>query len=497
MESHELKRKTFHSAVWNAVRIATSNLLSFVVFSVLTRILSPREFGIFALASVVIEFARILTSAGLADAVMRTKELDETFADTAFWANLLLGCGVGIVTWVGAPLYASMTLQPEVTPILRWLALLIPISSLSGIHIARKLREFGYKPLVIRIVIGSLLGGFAAVAAAFSGFGVWSLVIQAAITDTVGCILVWQTYPWRPRLRFRVGLFADVFSFSASVMLTQVMFTILIRIQDMVIARFVSASAVGVYRVAWRLNGLIVQTTNQPLADISLVTFAQLQDDRTRFRGAYLRMLGLGAFFTFPALFGLGALSDEIIPLLFGPKWASASDIVKILTFMAVPIVLNNFGGQALAALGRSGTIAKVATVQATLTLVFSLLAAPYGLWWIAVAYVFRAYLTLPYFLAQLQRETGVSGLSMLRAVAPPFVASVLMVGMLFIVGPLLRSELGNALAYVGTSTVLGGAFFTAALWLIGGNYIQMNINALRPLWRGVVTKPTASEPLE
>jgi O-antigen/teichoic acid export membrane protein len=495
MENHELKRRTFHSAAWNVVRIATSNLLSFAVFSLLARVLSPNEFGIFALASVVIEFARILTSAGLADAVMRTKELDEAFVDTAFWANLLLGCFVGIVIWVGAPLYASVTLQPEVTPILRWLALLIPISSLSGIHIARKLREFGYKPLVIRLVFGNLLGGLTAVAAAFSGFGIWSLVIQAAVNDGVVCILVWQTSRWRPRLRFHGRLLANVFGFSASVVLTQVMFTILTRIQDLVIARFVSAPAVGVYRVAWRLNSLIGQTTLQPLADISLVTFAQLQDDRARLRSAYLRMLGLGALFTFPALFGLGVLSNEIVALLFGPKWAGAGDLVKILALMAVPIVLNSFGGHALAALGRSATIARIATVQAALTLMFSLLAAPYGLRWIAVAYVLRAYLTLPYFLGQLQRETGIAGLSTLRAVMPPFVASVLMVGMLLVSGSLLRTELGSGLVYVGTSAILGGAFFTVALRLIGGDYIRANIIALRPLWRDFVSK--SSERLE
>src|ERR1700733_5284380 len=202
------------------------------------------------------------------------------------------------------------------------------------------------------------------------------------------------------------SLLINVFAFSASVMLTQLMFTLLTRIQDMVIARFISAPAVGVYRVAWRLNSLIVQATNQPLADISFVTFSQLQDDRERVRGGYLRMLGLSAFLTFPALFGLGVLADEITALLFGPKWADAGDVVKILALLAIPIVLNSFGGQALAALGRSATIARVATVQAALTLVFSLIAAPYGLRWIAAAYVLRAYLTLPYFLTQFQRET-------------------------------------------------------------------------------------------
>jgi O-antigen/teichoic acid export membrane protein len=496
MERFELKRKAFHSALWSVVSVGASNLLSFVVFSLLARILSPHEFGVFALATVIIGLARIVTSAGLADAVMRTKELDEAFADTAFWANLLLGCLVGIVTWAAAPLYASTTMQPEVVPILRWLAVLIPVSSLSGIHTARKLREFGHKAVAARIVMGSLLGGAAAVAAALYGFGVWSLLIQAAINDGVSCILAWQAFPWRPRLRFHYRLLFKVFGFSASVMLTQVMFTILTRVQDIIIARFVSSSATGIYRVAWRLNDLVTQATIQPLVGVSLVTLAQLQDDRIRFRGAYLRILGLSALFTFPALFGLGILSDEIIALLFGPRWSGASDIVKILTLMAVPIVLNYFGGQALAALGRSSTIARVATVQAALTLMLSLLAAPYGLRWIAAAYVFRAYLTMPYYLMQLRRETGIAGLAMLRAVGAPLIASAVMAGFLLVMGPLLRTELGQGFVYIGTCTLFGGAVFTATLWLIGRDYIRANMDALQPLWKEASSKWAAPKPL-
>src|SRR5208283_4932810 len=122
MENAELKRRTFHSVAWTVARVATTNVLSLVVFSVLARILSPHDFGAFALATVVVEFTRIVAAAGLGDAVLRTKHLDDAFADTAFWANLMLGCFVGATTWVAAPFYASIIRQPEVVPILRWLA---------------------------------------------------------------------------------------------------------------------------------------------------------------------------------------------------------------------------------------------------------------------------------------------------------------------------------------------------------------------------------------
>ena len=236
---------------------------------------------------------------------------------------LALGCIVGAVTWVLAPLYASVIDQPEITPVVRCLAVLVPVSSLSGIHTARKLGEFGHKAVAARMMSSSALGGAAAVAAAIAGLGVWSLVIQTAIVDVVGIIFAWQTYPWWPRLRFDVRRLRDVCGFSGIMMLTQVLGLLLTRIQDVVIGRYISVAAVGTYRIAWRMIDLIAQTTIQPMVGVSFVTLSQLQDDRERFRQAFLRMLGLGALLTFPAISGFGVLSSEIIPLLFGSKWAA------------------------------------------------------------------------------------------------------------------------------------------------------------------------------
>src|ERR1700677_2128196 len=159
MESSELKHKTFHSVIWAVVRIGTSNVLGFILFLVLARVLSPRDFGVFALATLVVDIARVISTAGLSDAITRDNAADEVLADTAFWASLALGCSVGAAAWILAPLYASFIEQPEIASVLRCLAVLIPISALGSIHTARTLREFGHKAIAARPVGCSALGG--------------------------------------------------------------------------------------------------------------------------------------------------------------------------------------------------------------------------------------------------------------------------------------------------------------------------------------------------
>jgi O-antigen/teichoic acid export membrane protein len=485
MDSAELKHKTFHAVWWALVRVGTSNVLTFVVFTILARVLTPRDFGLFALAILVADIGRIVSNAGLSDAIIRDTDRDALLADTAFWANLALGCIIGGVIWILSPLYASMVGQPEVTPVLQALAALVPVGSLSSIHTARKVQEFGHKAVAIRMMCSSILSGAAAVAAAFFGLGVWSLVVQTAVVDVIGVILAWQNYPWWPRLRFDPQRLRGVVSFSSMMMLTQILGLLLTRIQDMVIGRYISAAAVGTYRIAWRMIDMIAQTTVQPMVGVSFVTFSQLKDDRPRFRAAFLRMLALGALVTFPAIGGFGVLSDEIIPLLFGAKWQASADIAKILALMAIPFCMNLFLQPALAAMGRSKTLAKGALVQTVATLGFTMVAAPFGLPWVAAAYVLRSYLTMPYHLTLFRRDTGIGFVPMLRTILPPFLSALAMVISLFLLAPYLKVLLGHGVVYLGAAVPLGALLFGGALLVFGTDYIRSNVDALQPLWRG------------
>ena len=490
MEGTELKRKTFNAVIWALVRVGGSNVLSFGVFMVLARILSPHQFGLFALAILMVDIARIVSSAGLSDAIIRDKNRDEALAETAFWANLGLGAMIGALAWVLTPLYVSAINEPDIAPVLRTLALLVPVSALSGIHTACKLRDFGHKAIAGRTIATGALGGGAAIAAAAAGCGVWSLVIQTAVVDVAGVVFAWQSYPWWPKPRFDPHRLIAISGFTGTMMLSQVLGLLLTRMQDLVIGRYISVSAVGSYRIAWRMIDLIAQITIQPLVGVSFVTLSHLQDDPERFRAAFLRMLGMGALLTFPAMVGFAVLSDEIVVLLFGPKWAASAEIAKVLTLMAIPFCMNFFIGPALSAIGRSSAIARGAIVQTAATLLLSCIAAPYGARWVAAAYVFRAYLTMPYHLSLFKQGTGIGAFTMAGAILPPFLAALGMAVSLILVRPWLHEMLGHGLLCVTTSVLFGCLIFAVSLMLLAPRYVRTNVSALMPVLKGRRSEP-------
>ncbi|WP_198402524.1 lipopolysaccharide biosynthesis protein [Rhodobacter sp. CZR27] len=466
--SDGLKRKTVVAVLWSVLRTGWTTLATFVLFVVLARLLGPADFGVFALASLVLEAARILANAGLADAVIRERELDETLADTAFWAVLGLSALAGAAAFAAAPLYARMLGQEEVAAVIRWLAVLLPVSALGAIHGARLAREFRQKSLALQGMVTSLASGVAAVAAAWAGWGIWALVVQSAVASTLGVGLAWWSFRWRPGLGFRWSRLRGLLGFSASMVTTQLLWMLLVRVQDLFLARWHGTEAVGTYRIAWRLIELIGQSVLAPAGSVALVALSRLQGDPVRFARGYNRILGAAGLAVFPMMFGFGALAPEVFPLLFGETWAGAAPVAMVLVLMAVPFVTNFFAGPALAAVNRAQSVLAVAALQFAATLVLTAALVPFGLMAVAAAYVLRAYLTLPVQQVALRRHAGVEPRDTAAALAPPLLASLGMAAGVWMAKDPLALWLGAGWPMVAGAVVLGVLLHAGLMLLLG-----------------------------
>ncbi|WP_062228412.1 lipopolysaccharide biosynthesis protein [Aureimonas frigidaquae] len=464
----DLKHKTVFSVLWSVLRVAFSTVATFVIFLVLARVLGPAEFGTFALASLFTEVGRIIAFGGFGDAVTRQYALDEELADTAFWALVVFSIAMGIGIYAAAPFYAGAVRDPAVEPILKWLAFLIPLGSLAVIHNARLARDFRHRNLAAQSMAASLLSGGAAIAAALSGFGVYALVVQAGVQAVVTVALGWIFFPWMPRLRFDMARFRGVLGFSLSLMVSQLLWMLLTRVQDIFISRWYGAAEVGRYRVAWRLIELIGQAVLAPIGSVSLVTLSRLQNDPQALRNAYNRIVGAAALGTFPLLLGFGALSEETIHLLFGSQWQDTGPIASVLVLMAVPFVMNVFAAPALAAVDKAHTIMSVAALQLAATLLLTWLLVPYGVVWVAAGYTLRAWLTMPYQQYLLSRHVGIAPMGTIRAVALPLAGSVLMAATVWLSKAEIASLVTSPFVALALNVALGGVVYAAFLAVFG-----------------------------
>lgn len=473
-----LKRSTMVASLWSILRSVWVAIVTFVLFAVLARLLAPADFGVFALASILVQIATIVASAGFGNAIVREPAYSETFVNTVFWCVLGMSILAAALLIGAAPFYARLVGAEGTVPVIQWLAFLLPLTTLTTVPSALLTRNFQHKSLAIQSIASSLSGGIVAVAMALQGWGVWSLVGQAFVGGIVGMAMIWRMSPWRPALKFDARLVRGLLVFSSSIMATQILWMLLVRVQEIFISRWHGPDAVGHYRIAWRLIELISQSLLSPIGSVALVTFSHVQDQRERFQAIYARMVGIAGLATFPALLGIGAVSPILLPLLFGGKWAAAIPVSEVLVLMCVPFVLNFFTGPALTSVNRPRANLWIAALQLTLTVIFTWIAVPYGLVAVAAAYVARAWITMIPQQLILARHTGISLAGTTRAILPALAAALAMAAAVRAAAGPLVARFGAGWE-TGTATVVMGLLLFAAIMFALGHDPRREIRDL------------------
>ena len=491
----DLKRKTAVSILWTIVRIGSDQFLSFAVFAVLARTLGPAAFGVFALAVAFAEFGRILPSTGLVGVLSRARHVSPEMADTVFWSTFALSAVVAGLIALLAPTVAAALGQPAVGQLLTALGLILPVSAAGATHIALKLREFGHRSMASRSVVSGVLGGGAALAAAWAGWGPWSFVVQRGVSEAAGTVMAWHAHRWLPGRRYSSAVLRSMAGLSASLTVTQLLFVALVRTQDLIIGRMIGAPAVGVYRTAWRTMELIAQAAIMPFAQVSLYSLTRLQDNLPAFRKAYLRIVSVSAALAFPAIIGFAVLAPEAVTLIFGPRWAESGQVARVFGFMVVPFSLNYFAGPALAVLGRSGTLARLAALQVALTILLTLAAAPFGLTAIAAAYVLRAYLTLPVQMWAFNRYSGLRYRAVLDAIAPALSMALIMAGALLALDQIAGARFPNRGVYLLVKIATGAGVYAASMLLFARRFVFEQIRDLKELLPRAAVKMPGTQP--
>lgn len=422
-----LKTHVVRSALWTATQVGGVQLTSFLVFLVLTRLLSAHDIGLVALAAAFIDIITPITRGGLPEALIQRETPTELQADTCFWATIIAALAMASGLVFSAELAVAAFNLPELGPVLRWLALLLPITALSATHEARISRDFGHKALALRSLAASILSGVVGLALAFNGFGVWSLVAQRIVSSVLSTILVWVMYRWVPEFRFSNAEFRTMVRFGVHMVGSAFLWIVNGRIIDFVAAFFMGPEAVGFIRVALRSLEMVTQLTITPLVSIALPALSRIQQDPAAFDRAFRKFTQTSALVAFPAYFGLAAVAGDLVPLVFGNQWAFSGSLLPILCFSAIPMTIQLFTWPALASVGRADSAAMGGAIVVGISVLVTALAAPYGILFTVTANVVRGYLTLPVALILLRRHTGVQFKQLFQSLLLPLAGALLM----------------------------------------------------------------------
>lgn len=459
--------KVLKGVVWSAVRGWGTRIFSFATFTVLSRLLEPEAFGLVALAAAFIAFVHLFQDQGFGDALVQRAEVEPEHLDTAFWTSLLMGLLLMSVSIVAADPIAAFFGEPQLAAIIRWMSLGFVLAGLRSTQQALLRRDLHFRALTTRALTETAAGAIAGIAAAALGLGVWSLVIQTLVTGVVGTAVLWRVSNWRPGRRVSRQHFNDLFGFGINMVGANVLNFFNRRFDDLLIGYFLGPTALGYYAVAYRLLLIMTDLFTGVTTSVAMPAFARLQNDPVRLRRAFFLATELTSLVAFPAFFGVMVLAPELIPLLYGAKWAPSVPVMQILALIGILHSVLYFHATLVIACGKSAWRLRISFMNATANVTGFLLAVRWGIVAVAAAYVLRGYLLCPVEVWAVRKLIDFDLRSYLNQFIAPLLGSLAMVVTVLmlreIVGDVVAPELQLLIYLIGSGSVYLASVLLAA----------------------------------
>lgn len=360
MTDSNIKNKTVTGFFWQLSQKVLCQVVSFGISVVLARLLLPSDYGVIAICSMFLVLTGIFIGGGLGTALVQKKNADDIDFCTVFYSGLVLSIVVYLAVFFAAPYIAIFFKNEQITAVIRVLALAMPIGTLSGVQNAFVSKQMIFKKFFYSSLIGTIASGAVGLGMALTGFGVWALVGQNLVSTITNTLVLFCIIDWHPKLIFSYERFKQLFSFGWKMAVVNILTTFFYQLKGYVIGYKYSAAQLAYYNRGEGLPGILYNNINGTISDVLFPALSQLQDDKEALKRALSRAMRISSFFLIPALFGLAAISDKLVIIIFSEKWAPSIPFMQVICMISCSDILGMANYQAIKAVGRADTLLKM-----------------------------------------------------------------------------------------------------------------------------------------
>jgi O-antigen/teichoic acid export membrane protein len=321
---------------WSLIGAAATRLGGLALGMVLARLLTPEDFGLYAIALSAMYFVMHVNDVGLIAATVQWRGRLEQMAPTATTMALAFSVVLYGLFWVLAPAFASLAGSREAASVVRLLTMVILVDGVTAVRAASLLRTFQQH----RITIANLLGLFANAAVAISlavhGAGALSFAGgQVAGAVVTGGFVVWFAHlPWR--FGFDRAIAGRLMHFGLPLALALGVEAILLNVDYVLVGRIMGATALGFYLLAFNIASWAPAVLGTAIRWVSVPSFSRLSEQNDALSPAVQRSITLLVTCVLPIGFVTAVLAPSLIEFLYGTKWAPSVPVLRFLVVLGV-----------------------------------------------------------------------------------------------------------------------------------------------------------------
>lgn len=333
-----LREQVRSAVIWRSGAQIAGQVIAWLSTFLVIRILSPSDYGLFAMTQVILVLLNMLNGYGLASALIQRAEAGERAQRQLFGMLILLNVGLGGLQFAMAPLAGLYFRHPEVIPLLRVQALLYLTTPFIAFPYALLARQMDFKKQASVNLLSAVAGAVTALGGAMGGLGVWTLVaapLALFTTRAVGMMAAARAWVW-PSFDFRGA--RDMARYGGLMAAGQAFWFIHSQADVFIAGRMLDAHWLGIYTTSLFLTQILVSKFVPPLNDVAFSAYARIHNDSESVAGPFLTAVRTIMLVALPCYFGLAVTAEPLVHVVLGPKWIEAGPIVAILA-LAMPFV--------------------------------------------------------------------------------------------------------------------------------------------------------------
>jgi PST family polysaccharide transporter len=301
-------------------------------------------------------------------ALIHRRDRIQEAVDTATAYTPAVGLLLFVLCLATAPLAGLFFHHHEVTDLVRGLSVVFLLRAISQVPMAILQKELRFRAFVLVSLGASVAQISVAIGLALEGAGAWSSIGGVIAFEAWCAVFMWPICPIRPHpLRASRLVLRELLGYGRHIVAFNIASTAYSYLDVSVVGRFLGASSLGAYTIGYQSGKQAVAAVTSVSNQLVFPAYSRLQDDLARFRAAYLRSLRFITVVSVPIAFGLAAVSDEFIRVVYGHRWSPAAPVLAIMSMLGLVLSVTATMGEVLKATGRPGLLARFALLQSVL----------------------------------------------------------------------------------------------------------------------------------
>lgn len=332
-----IKQEMISGVFWIAVQKYTGVIVQLLVSAILARLLSPENFGVIAISSVIIAFFSMFTDMGIGTAIIQNKTLTKSDLNSIFSFTLYTGVALSAIFFLCSYPIAGFYGNSQLVSICQLLSVNLLFASWNLVPNALILKAKRFKFIAVRTFSLQVVCGVISVLAAYHGLGVYALLISPIVSSVSLFVVNYRQNPLHPVAHIQWEALGKIFSFSVFQLLFSFINFFSRNLDKLIVGRFFTLRDLGYYEKSYRLMLMPMDYVTSLLSSVMHPILSSLQDDYAELASKYNKIVHFMAFISCTIGVVLYFAAEDAVLFVFGDQWGPAVPIFRVFA-MSLPL---------------------------------------------------------------------------------------------------------------------------------------------------------------